>query len=169
LTELPKTLAVIGGGPIGCELAQSFARFGSRVSVFDLAPHVLVREDADAAEIVQQALIRDGIDLRLGVNIQNVATQNGETVISFESGGSNQELHFDRLLLAVGRVANVNGIGLEAAGVEFSKQGVDVDDRLRTSNKKIYAVGDVASHPRRRCSGQDRDSEFSFLRTQEGQ
>lgn len=145
LTELPKTLAVIGGGPIGCELAQSFARFGSRVSVFDVAPHVLVREDADAAEIVQQALIRDGVDLQLGVNIRNVEMQAGETVVSFEKEGSTREMRFDRLLLAVGRVPNVNGIGLGAAGVEFSRHGVAVDDRLRTSNKKIYAVGDVAS------------------------
>ncbi|MCP4202653.1 MAG: mercuric reductase [bacterium] len=145
LTELPETLAVIGGGPIGCELAQSFARFGSRVAIFDIAPHVLVREDADAAEIVQQALIRDGVDLQLGVNIQNVETRNSETLISFERGETTREMRFDKLLLAVGRVANVNGIGLEAAGVDFSKHGVQVDDRLRTSNKKIYAVGDVAS------------------------
>ena len=145
LTELPPRLAIIGGGPIGCELAQSFARFGSRVSIFDIAPHVLVREDADAAEIIQQALLRDGVDLRLGTNIQKIESTDGETVLSFEKDGSNQELRCDKLLLAVGRVANVNGIGLEAAGVEFSKHGVEVDDRLRTSNKRIYAVGDVAT------------------------
>lgn len=145
LTELPRQLALIGGGPIGCELAQSFARFGSRVSVFDIAPHVLVREDADAAEIVQQVLVRDGIDLELGVNIQNIATEGAETVIKFERAGENVEMRFDQLLLAVGRSANVNGIGLEAAGVDFTKHGVDVNDRLQTSNKRIYAVGDVAS------------------------
>lgn len=145
LTELPPRLAVIGGGPIGCELAQSFARFGSRVSVFDIAPHVLVREDADAAEIVQQALIRDGVDLQLGSSIRKIETEGGETIISFEKDGGDRQLRCDKLLLAVGRVANVRGIGLEAAGVEFSKHGVDVSDRLRTSNKRIYAVGDVAS------------------------
>ncbi|MCH7666695.1 MAG: mercuric reductase [Acidobacteria bacterium] len=145
LTALPPRLAIIGGGPIGCELAQSFARFGSRVSIFDIAPHILVREDADAAEIVQQALTRDGVDLQLRTNIQKIASRGGETVIFFERDGSSQELRCDRLLLAVGRVANVHGIGLEAAGVEFSKHGVEVDDRLRTSNRRIYAVGDVAT------------------------
>lgn len=145
LTELPRRLAVIGGGPIGCELAQSFARFGSEVSVFDIAPHVLVREDADAAEIVQQALIRDGVDLQLGVDITKIETIGAETVIRFEDDGAEREMRFDKLLLAVGRVPNVDGIGLEAAGVEFSKHGVEVDDRLRTSNRRIFAVGDVAS------------------------
>ncbi len=145
LTELPRRLAIIGGGPIGCELAQSFARFGAKVSVFDIAPHVLVREDADAAEIVQQALVRDGVDLRLGVAIQKVATKDGETSILFEQDGAERELRFDELLLAVGRVPNTGGIGLEAAGVTYSKHGVEVDDRLVTSNKRIYAVGDVAS------------------------
>lgn len=145
LTELPERLAIIGGGPIGCELAQAFARFGCRVSIFDIAPHVLVREDADAAEIVQQALLRDGVDLQLETSIEKIDSQGAETVVSFEKADSKHQLHFDKLLLAVGRVANVKGIGLEAAGVEFNKHGVEVDDRLRTSNKRIYAVGDVAT------------------------
>ncbi|MFQ5527999.1 MAG: mercuric reductase [Thermoanaerobaculia bacterium] len=145
LTELPGRLAVIGGGPIGCELAQSFARFGSRVSLFDIAPHVLIREDADAAGIVQNALIEDGVDLRLGVNTQRIETKGSETAITFESEGRSEKMRFDQLLLAVGRVPNVTGIGLEAAGVEFTKHGVTVDDRLRSSNSRVYAVGDVAS------------------------
>lgn len=145
LTELPSRLAIIGGGPIGCELAQAFARFGSRVSVFDVAPHVLVREDSDAAEIVQQALLRDGVDLQLEADIKKIETKGAETSLEFEKGGEKRQLTFDRLLLAVGRVPNVKGIGLEAAGVEFSKHGVTVDDRLRTSNARIYAVGDVAT------------------------
>ncbi len=145
LNELPERLAIIGGGPIGCELAQAFARFGSRVSVFDLAPHVLSREDADAAGIVQNALIEDGVDLQLGAQIRTVASERGETTVSFGRDGEKQEKRFDKLLLAVGRAPNVNAIGLEAAGVKFSKQGVEVDDRLRSSNSRIYAVGDVAS------------------------
>ncbi len=145
LTELPERLGVIGGGPIGCELAQTFARFGSRVSLFDMAPHVLPREDRDAAEIVQQALIRDGVDLRCGVKVNEVAVDGGVKVVRFEKDGERLETPVDELLVAIGRAPNVDGIGLEAAGVEFTKQGVTVDDRLRTSNKRIFAVGDVAS------------------------
>jgi len=145
LTERPPRFGVIGGGPIGCELAQAFARFGSRVTLFDMAPHVLVREDADAAEIVQQAMLRDGVDLQLGVRVQRVETSSGGKVVHFERDGEPSRVEVDELLLAVGRAPNVEGIGLEAAGVAFERTGVEVDDRLRTTNNKIYAVGDVAS------------------------
>jgi pyruvate/2-oxoglutarate dehydrogenase complex dihydrolipoamide dehydrogenase (E3) component len=145
LTELPARLAVIGAGPIGCELAQTFARFGSRVVVFDIAPQALIREDADAAAIVQSALVRDGVDLQLAATIRRIERDGEETLVDFERDGEVRELRFDELLLAVGRIPNVKGMGLEAAGVEYSKHGVQVDDRLRTSNPRIYAVGDVAS------------------------
>jgi pyruvate/2-oxoglutarate dehydrogenase complex dihydrolipoamide dehydrogenase (E3) component len=145
LTELPERLGVIGAGPIGCELAQTFARFGSQVAVFDIAPRVLIREDVDAAAIVESSLIQDGIDLRLGVNIQRLDRQDNQTTVLFEKDGAAESMSFDHLLLAVGRSPNVDGIGLEAAGVEFAQGGVEVDDRLRTSNRRIYAVGDVAS------------------------
>jgi pyruvate/2-oxoglutarate dehydrogenase complex dihydrolipoamide dehydrogenase (E3) component len=145
LTELPARLGVIGGGPIGCELAQSFARLGSRVTLFDMAPHVLVREDGDAAEIVQQSMLRDGVDLELAVKVLQVENTPAEKVVHFEKEGETLQTTVDELLVAVGRTPNVDGIGLEAAGVEFNKQGVLVNDRLQTSNKKIYAVGDVAS------------------------
>ncbi len=145
LTELPRRLGVIGGGPIGCELAQSFARFGSRVSIFDMAPHVLPREDPDAAEIVHGALVRDGVDVRCGVKVLGVDVADGVKTVRLEKDGERFETPVDELLIAVGRAPNVDGIGLETAGVEFSKQGVKVDDHLRTSNKRIFAVGDVAS------------------------
>ena len=145
LTELPARLGVIGGGPIGCELAQTFARFGSRVTLFDMAPQVLVREDADAAEIVQQSMVRDGVDLELGIRVQRIETNSGAKVVDFERDGQPFRLEVDELLLAVGRAPNVEGIGLEAAGVEFDRSGVRVDDQLRTTNNRIYAVGDVAS------------------------
>ncbi len=145
LTELPERLGVIGGGPIGCELAQSFARFGSRVSLFDLAPHVLPREDRRAADVVQEALVRDGIDLQCGVRVLEVEVTDAAKIIHYERDGERLATAVDELLVAVGRAPNVDGIGLEAAGVEFTKHGVGVDDRLRTSNRKIFAVGDVAS------------------------
>ncbi|MFP3941233.1 MAG: mercuric reductase [Thermoanaerobaculia bacterium] len=146
LEELPRSLAVLGGGPIGCEMAQTFARFGSQVTVLDMAEHVLPREDADAAEIVQDSMARDGVAFELGVQVRSVERRGGEAVIRFErpDGGSG-EVACDHLLLSVGRSPNVEGLGLEAAGVEYSKQGVQVDDRLRTTNPRIYAAGDVAS------------------------
>ncbi len=145
LTELPGRLGVIGAGPIGCELAQSFARFGSRVTLLDMAPHILPREDRDAAKIVEDSLIRDGVELECGVRVVGVESRDGAKIVRYERDGDGVELAVDELLIAVGRAPNVDGIGLEAAGVRFGKQGVEVDDRLRTSNKKVYAVGDVAS------------------------
>ena len=145
LTELPPRLGVIGGGPIGCEMAQTFARFGSRVTLFDMAPHVLIREDADAAEVVQQQLIADGVELQLGAAVQRVERTQNARLVHFETDGAPGSVEIDALLVAVGRAPNTEGIGLEAAGVEFDKFGVTVDDKLHTSNPKIFAVGDVAS------------------------
>lgn len=146
LEELPPRLAVLGGGPIGCELAQTFARFGSQVTVLDMAEHVLPREDADAAEIVQASMARDGVAFELGVQVRSVERREGGTVVRFERpDGAPGEVACDRLLLSVGRSPNVEDLGLEAAGVDYSKKGVQVDDRLRTTNPRIFAAGDVAS------------------------
>lgn len=145
LTELPRRLAVLGGGPIGCEMAQSFARFGSRVTLLDMADHVLPREDPDAAGIVQKALQADGVQLELGVKVTGVEVRDGARVLRFERNGAAGEVAVDEILVAVGRAPNVEDLGLEAAGVRYGKTGVEVDDRLRTSNPSIYAAGDVAS------------------------
>ena len=145
LTELPQRLGVIGGGPIGCEMAQAFARFGSQVTLFDKSAHVLPREDADAAEVVQQALIADGVDLELAVEVARVEQRADGIAVGFARDGATDSTTVDQLLVAVGRAPNVQGMGLEAAGVEFDRRGVKVDDRLQTTNPRIYAVGDVAS------------------------
>jgi pyruvate/2-oxoglutarate dehydrogenase complex dihydrolipoamide dehydrogenase (E3) component len=149
LTSLPKRLAVIGAGPIGCELAQAFARFGAAVSVVEMAPQVLVREDPDAAAIVQAALVRDGIELVLGAKLLEVKRPrgNGEArVLVLETKDGRRELEVDQVLVGVGRAPNVEGLGLEQAGVEFDvRAGVAVDDHLRTSSPKIFAAGDVCS------------------------
>ena len=141
LTELPPNLVVIGAGPIGCEMAQAFARMGSRVTLLDRDAHVLIREDADAAEIVQQALLRDGVQLELNAKIVEVR---GSTVV-IESSGERKEIVADEILVAAGRAPNLEGLGLEAAGVKFTNRGVEVDDNLRTSNRNVFACGDVAS------------------------
>ncbi|HKH43598.1 MAG TPA: mercuric reductase, partial [Thermoanaerobaculia bacterium] len=145
LTELPTRVVVIGGGPIGCELAQAFARFGSRVTILDIAPQILPREDADAAAIVQKALTKDRIEFELGVKILEVRNRGAEKILVLEKDGKRTEITADQILVAAGRVPNLEGLGLDAAGVRSTRTGVEVDDHLRTSNPRIYACGDVAS------------------------
>ncbi|HYO12802.1 MAG TPA: mercuric reductase [Thermoanaerobaculia bacterium] len=145
LTELPKRLAVIGGGPIGCEMSQSFARFGSHVTHLVQEGHVLPREDADAAEVVQRAMLADGVRFEFDIKVAEVRSRGAEKVVALERNGERHETVVDEILLAVGRAPNVEGLGLETAGVRYGKRGVEVDDHLRTSNKNIYACGDVAS------------------------
>jgi pyruvate/2-oxoglutarate dehydrogenase complex dihydrolipoamide dehydrogenase (E3) component len=150
LTELPSRLLVVGGGPIGSEMAQAFSRFGSRVTVFDASPHLLPREDADAAAIVQRRFVAEGIQLELGVTLTRVEMRGGEIVVHAErtrADGSTEsfETRGDRILVAVGRAPNVDTLGLEAAGVAFTRQGVTVGDQLRTSNSRVFAAGDVCS------------------------
>jgi pyruvate/2-oxoglutarate dehydrogenase complex dihydrolipoamide dehydrogenase (E3) component len=144
LTERPAALAVIGAGPIGCELAQAFRRLGSEVVLFDAAPHVLVREDADAAEILQRTFVRDGIRLVLSAKVERVARRGGRKVLHFVSADRPDQVEVDAILVGVGRAPNVEGLGLESVGVRYdTRRGVAVDDRLRTSHPRIYAVGDV--------------------------
>ncbi len=144
LTKRPKRLAVIGAGPIGCELAQAFQRLGSRVSLLEQAPQILVREDPDAAEIVQTALAREGVEMVLGASIQKVERKGDEKVLHVVSDDRAEQIVVDEILVGAGRAPNVEGLGLENVGVEFDpRRGVQVDDRLRTSHKHIYAAGDV--------------------------
>ena len=145
LTELPRRLGVVGAGPIGCEMSQTFARFGSQVTLFEMIDHVLPREDPDAAAVVQESMRRDEVGLQLRVNVAEVVQRGNEKMVHYERDGILEEVAVDELLVAVGRAPNVEGLGLEAAGVEHTRQGVTVDDRLRTTNRKIYACGDVAS------------------------
>lgn len=146
LTSLPQRLAVIGAGPIGCELAQAMARFGSSVTLLDAAPLILPREDRDAAEIVADALRADGVTLQTGAAITGVRRGPDESrIISFTGKDGDQQVEVDSILVAAGRTPNVDDLGLESAGVEFDAKGVRVDERLRTTNRRIFAVGDVCS------------------------
>jgi pyruvate/2-oxoglutarate dehydrogenase complex dihydrolipoamide dehydrogenase (E3) component len=145
LTELPKRLGVIGAGPIGCEMAQSFARFGSEVFLVEALHGILPREDRDAADIVQAAIIRDGVKLLCcGKDLKLARDPNGVR-LQVESHGKGYDVLVDQLLVAVGRAPNVEGLGLETVGVEFDKKGVKVNDRLQTTNPRIYACGDICS------------------------
>jgi pyruvate/2-oxoglutarate dehydrogenase complex dihydrolipoamide dehydrogenase (E3) component len=141
LTEQPRRLLVIGAGPIGCELAQSFARFGSEVTVVNAAERILPGDDADAAAVVERALARDGVRFLKGARVTRVAVR----VVHVEHGGTTVVAEADELLVAAGRAPNVEGLGLDEAGVRHGPAGVVVDDRLRTSNPRVFAVGDVCS------------------------
>lgn len=144
LTRRPERLAVIGAGPIGCELAQAFQRLGSRVTLVEIEPRVLVREDPDASAIVQASLARDGVELALGASLRKVERSGDEKLLHVTAGGRDERIAVDEILVGAGRAPNVEGLGLEAAGVQFDlRRGVVVDDRLRTTNPRIYAAGDV--------------------------
>jgi pyruvate/2-oxoglutarate dehydrogenase complex dihydrolipoamide dehydrogenase (E3) component len=145
LMKQPKRLAVIGGGPIGCELAQAFRRLGSEVILFHNAAHILNREDADAAGIVQRAFVEEGIQLVLNSTVKQVARQEGAKRIDYECPSGAQMAIVDEILAAIGRSPNIEALGLDAAGVQVDpKRGVIVNDFLQTTNPNIYAAGDVA-------------------------
>ena len=145
LTELPKRLGVIGAGPIGCEMAQSFARFGSEVFLIEAEHGILPREDRAASEIVRTAMERDGVKLLCcGKDLKLAKDPNGVR-LQVDSHGQGYDVLVDQLLVAVGRAPNVEGLGLETVGVEFDKKGVKVNDRLQTANPRIYACGDICS------------------------
>ena len=146
LTELPRRLAVIGAGPIGCEMAQSFARLGSEVFVIEAMHGILPREDADASAIVLEHMKRDGVKLLCcGRDLKILKGDGGLVRLIVESHGQSCNLAVDRLLVAVGRAPNVEGLNLEAVGVRNDRNGVKVDDSLRTANRRIFACGDICS------------------------
>jgi pyruvate/2-oxoglutarate dehydrogenase complex dihydrolipoamide dehydrogenase (E3) component len=149
LTELPRRLLIIGAGPIGCELGQAFARFGSAVTMLTRGPQVLPRESRAAASILQNHLRADGVRLELGVRLTRVAAESGSLVAHYEREAntttSSAWAAGDAILVAAGRAPNVEGLNLEAAGVTSDTHGVVVNDRLQTSNRRVFASGDVCS------------------------
>jgi pyruvate/2-oxoglutarate dehydrogenase complex dihydrolipoamide dehydrogenase (E3) component len=145
LTELPRRLVVVGAGPIGCELAQAFRRFGSEVQLVNHSEHLLAKEDPLASAILLRQFQREGIHLHLGWKISAVEKMGGSIGVLLERGVEKTKLIADAILVAIGRRPNVQQLGLEAAGVEYTSQGVTVDDHLRTSNARIFAAGDVCS------------------------
>ncbi|HDZ22157.1 MAG TPA: mercuric reductase [Phycisphaerae bacterium] len=144
LTELPPRLAVLGSGPLGCELAQAFARLGSEVTIIERSGQFLKREDRDAADIVGRSFMRDGIHCVFNSQVKRVTGGTGGKQLLLVSDGKESSVEVDAILVGYGRAPNVDGLGLEAAGVAYdARHGVNVDDRLRTTNKRIYAAGDV--------------------------
>ncbi|HBD09947.1 MAG TPA: FAD-containing oxidoreductase [Syntrophobacteraceae bacterium] len=144
LTERPPRLAVVGGGPLGCELAQAFRRLGSEVILFQSSDHLLDREDRDAAEILQRTFLREGIQLLVRSQLQQVTRTEQGKIIHYEQDGRPEQVVVDEILLGAGRAPNVDGLRLEVAGVGYDrKSGVAVNDYLQTSNPRIYAAGDI--------------------------
>lgn len=141
---LPDHLLVIGAGPIGCEMAQAHRRLGARVTLIDLGP-ILPKDDPEAAAVVQQTFVAEGIDIFEKVEILRIEkSQVGVGVaVVLRQGDGESRIEGSHLLIAAGRKPNVENLGLDAAGVSFSSKGVEVDARLRTTNKRIFAAGDV--------------------------
>ena len=144
LIQRPEKLAVIGGGPIGCELAQAFRRLGCEVVLFHNSSHILNKEDAEAAEILQKVLIKEGIRLVLNSQLEEVVTVTRGKRLYFSSNNYRDSVTVDEILVGAGRAPNVEGLNLEAVGVEYDQhRGVKVNDYLQTTNPQIYAAGDI--------------------------
>lgn len=143
LRARPDRLAILGGGPIGCELGQAFQRLGAQVTLVEQADRVLAKEEPEAQQLIADRLRADGVELRLGATAVRVE---GTGVLVVKDGGSEQRIEFDRILVAVGRRPETHGLGLETVGVERDERGaVKVDDRLATTARGVYAAGDAVS------------------------
>ena len=143
LRELPRRLVVLGGGPIGSELAQAFARLGAKVTQVEMAPRIMIREDPDVSEMVQRRFAAEGIAVLVNHRAKQFLIENGEKVLIAEYEGRDVRIPFDAVLVAVGRVANLKGYGLEELGIPAGRT-VEVNEFLQTRFPNIYAAGDVA-------------------------
>jgi len=144
LSECPKELLVIGGGPFGCELGQAFSRLGCQVTIAQDEPLFLSREERDAAQILSDALARDGIDIHLNTQTTGVRTSGGRKIVDLQTDDLQTTIAVDQILVSTGRSPNVRGLNLEAARVAYDDvSGIRIDDFLQTSNRHIYAIGDV--------------------------
>ncbi len=145
LREQPKRMLVLGGGPIGSELAQAFARLGVNVTQVEMAPRLLIREDIEVSEAVAARFIKEGIDVKLAHTAKEFIVENGEKILLAEYKGEQVRIPFDQLLLAIGRIANTTGYGLEELGVQLSdRRTVQINDFQQTNFSNIFACGDVS-------------------------
>ncbi len=143
LTSLPRRLAVVGAGPIGCELAQAFRRLGAEVTLLTDGARVLPRDDPDAGRLLARKLEKDGVRLVFGAKLRWASRENGAKRLDYAIEQAAAHVLADEVLVAVGRTPNVEGLGLEAAGIEYDQKGVKPDDSLRTTNPRVYAAGDI--------------------------
>ncbi len=143
LTQRPDHLAMVGGGPIGCELSQAFCRLGTRITLIEAGSQFLSREDPDAAAIIAETFRNEGIDVRLATQLKKVTSDQDKKRLYLERDGQEATLDVDEVFVGVGRAPNLKGLNLEAAGVEYTHRGVAVNDNLQTTNSRIYAAGDI--------------------------
>ena len=144
VTEQPKRLAVIGAGPIGAELAQSFHRFGTEVTVLEFAPRMLGREDAQAGEVLKKAFAEENLRVILNAKTKLVRTDGNDKVLEFDVDDQHHEIRVDEILVAAGRMPNIEKLNLEVAGVEYHNNGVAVEETMQTTNPNVFAAGDIA-------------------------
>jgi pyruvate/2-oxoglutarate dehydrogenase complex dihydrolipoamide dehydrogenase (E3) component len=145
LRELPARLVVLGGGPIGCELAQAFQRLGAQVTQVEMLPRLLIREDPEIAALVESRFRAEGVDVRVGHKAKEFRAEDGRKVLICEHDGRELAIEFDALLVAAGRVANTSGYGLEELGIPVTKaRTVETNEYLQTRYPNMYACGDVA-------------------------
>jgi len=146
LTELPKRLAIIGGGPLGCELAQAFCRLGSQVTIVQNLPKFLPNEERDAADLLSRSMSRDGVETRLNTQVVGARMQGAAKLLDTLNDDAKCSIAVDEIVLSIGRTANVEDLGLAAAGVSFDAvRGIGVDDFMCTTNADVYAAGDVCN------------------------
>ncbi|MFN9161285.1 MAG: dihydrolipoyl dehydrogenase family protein [Alphaproteobacteria bacterium] len=145
-TVLPGHLVIIGGGPIGMEMAQAHRRLGARVTLLE-GRTVMPKDDAEAVAIIRKRLVAEGIDIRENATVSAVAGTQGDISVTVSSKGSEETIRGTHLLLAAGRTPNISGLNLEAAGVRYTPKGIEVDTGLQTSNRRVFAIGDVAGGP----------------------
>ncbi len=142
-TAAPSHMIVIGAGPIGCEMAQAHRRLGAKVTILDKGP-MLPNDDPELTAVVKSHLLAEGIDIFEGVNIERIARQGNGVAVTVGLDGARRIIDGSHIMVATGRKPNVNGLNLEAAGIKYSPKGIEVDARLRTTNKRVFAIGDAA-------------------------
>lgn len=143
INKLPKKLVIVGAGPIGTEMAQSFNRLGAEVHVLDMTPGILTNDDPELTDILLQRLIKEGIHYHLKSAAKRLEKSDHGVTVHFEKGEESESIYADAVLMATGRRANIESLNLEAAGVKTYKAGIEVNDKCRTNKRHIYAVGDV--------------------------
>ncbi len=148
LKKKPEHLVILGGGPIGIEMAQAFSRLGSKVTIIQRNEHILPREDKEVSQALNDYLETEGVTILTGTNILNAEQKAGKKIVEIERNGKKAVIKGDELLVATGRTPNIEGLDLEKAGVRFSEKGIKVNRKLQTKNKRIYAAGDVVNGPK---------------------
>lgn len=147
LTKQPKSLLIIGSGPIGCELAQAFQRLGTQVILVNRSDQILGKEDSDVQKVLREVFEQEGIDLRLGIEMKEIKKENGMKILVYQKDGKQMTTEAEEILVAAGRTSNADTLTVENAGIELDERGyVKTDAKLRTSQRHIYAAGDVTGH-----------------------